>query len=124
MREVSKAHAKEQVEAALPSYAHVPSPADLVDKVARANMRDGKQAAQQHLTQPPKREHQATALALVRALGLPNPAWTIDPRERDTADHLRPFVEDVLEAEGDAYHQALSTFLSATGSTAALERTD
>lgn len=115
---------KQRVARELPGYDELPTPVDLVDTVARAYLSGGKQAATRHLTSAPPRTHQAIALALVRALDLPSPSWTIEPRERDMAEHLEPYVEEVLEARGDDYHDALQTVLKATGSTTEIQRTD
>lgn len=115
---------RQRVARELPSYDELPEPIDLVDRVARACLSGGRQAATQHLTSAPPRTHQAMALALVRALDLPSPSWTIEPRERDMAEHLEPYVDDVLEARGDDYHEALQTLLRATGSTVDIQRTD
>lgn len=121
---VADHRSQQRVDRELPAYGSLPAPVDLVDEVARAYLSGGRSAATQLLTSAPARSHQAIALALVRALGLPSPSWTIEPRERDMAEHLEPYVEDVLEARGDAYHQALQTLLKATGSTADIKRVD
>lgn len=113
-----------RVEAALPEYASLPAPVDLADEVARAMMREGRSRAQQRLNQTPTSEQEAVAVALVRALGLPRPAWTVAPRTEDMAEHLVPYAEDLLEAEGEAYHEALVALLKATGSTVEIERMD
>ncbi len=113
-----------RVEAALPQYASLPAPVGLADEVARAMMREGRSKAQQLLNQTPSSEEEAVAVALVKALGLPRAAWTVDPRTEDMAEHLVPYAEDLFEAEGEAYHDALVALLKATGSTATIERVD
>lgn len=115
--------ARKRVDAALPSYEEIPSPVDLADRVARAHRRRGRQRAQQILSSAPDEEHRAVALALVRALGLPSTAWTVNPRTEDMAEGLVPYAERLIEADGDEYHEALQALLQATGSTAKLERT-
>ncbi len=120
---VDDRRAQQRVDASLPSYDDVPSPVDLADEVARAYLRRGRQQAQQILNSAPDEEHRAIALALVRALDLPKTAWTVHPRTEDMAEHLVPYAERLLGAEGDEYHEALQALLTATGSTATLERT-
>lgn len=120
---VAERAARKRVDAALPSYEEIPSPVDLADEVARAHRRRGRDRAQQILSSAPDEEHRAVALALVRALGLPSTAWTVDPRTEDMAEGLIPYAERLIEADGDDYHEALQALLQATGSTAELERT-
>lgn len=120
--DVADRRARQQVDAALPSYDEVPAPVDLADRVARAYLRRGRQRAQQILNDTPDEEHRAIALALVRALDLPSTAWTVHPRTEETAEHLVPYAEQLLEARGDAYHEALQKLLRATGSTKTIER--
>lgn len=122
--EVADRRDAQRVEAALPAYESLPSPVDLADRVARAHLRQGRSRAQQILNTTPDEGERAVALALVRALELPRASWTVDPTTEEMADHLVPYAEALIGAEGEDYHEALVELLRATGSTADLERSD
>jgi hypothetical protein len=120
--QVRKERARQRVEEELPHYEHVPEPVDLADETARRLIGEGRDSVQQLLSSAPDPDKRAVGLALVEALDLPSRTWTVDGRTEDQADHLVPYVEELLEARGEAYHEALEQLLRATGSTEDLER--
>jgi hypothetical protein len=122
--QIRKERSRQRVESELPTYEQVPAPVDLADETVRRLVGEGRDSAQQLLSSAPDPDKRAVGLALVEALDLPSQTWTVDGRTRDTAEHLVPYVEELLEARGDAYHEALKELLRATGSTQDLERAD
>lgn len=122
--QVEKARARQRVEQELPDYEEIPSPVDLAHRTVRRLVGEGRESAQQLLSTAPEPDKRAVGLALVRALGLPSRTWTVDGRTEDTAEHLVPYVERLLDARGDEYHEALQALLRATGSTRELVRSD
>jgi hypothetical protein len=119
---IRKERARQRVAEELPTYEEVPSPVDLAHETVRRLVGEGRDSAQQLLTSAPDPDKRAVGLALVEALDLPSRTWTVDGRTKDTASHLVPYVEELVEARGDAYHQALQELLRATGSTQELVR--
>ncbi len=115
---------EQEVAERLPAYASIPGPAALADRVRRALMAKGRGEAQRLLSSAPPPEQAAMAMALVQALDLPRPPWTISPRDRDVADHLEPYAKEVMEAEGEAYDEALGTLVKATGASQEPERAE
>lgn len=122
--EVQSLRANLRVEEELPAYEHVPSPVDLADEAVRRLVGEGRSSAQQLLSSAPDPDKRAVGYAVVEALDLPSPTWTVSGRTGDQAEHLVPYVERLLEARGDDYHEALTELLRATGSTQDLERKD
>lgn len=114
---VERELADKRVREALPVYEHVPAPVDLADRVARAHLAGGRAEAARVLASAPGAGRAAVAYALVRALGVPTPSWTIDPREAEHAEELEPLAGALIEARGEAYHEALVALQRATGST-------
>jgi hypothetical protein len=121
---VRRKQAEQRVASELPSYERVPEPVDLAHETAKRLIGEGRDSVQQLLSSAPDPDKRAIGLALVEALDLPSRTWTVDGRTEDQADHLVPYVEDLLEARGEDYHEALQQLLKATGSTADLERSD
>ena len=49
-------------------------------------------------------------------------AWQFTTEERDFGKYLSDFVKALLDASGDAYHEALENMLTASGSGESLQR--
>ncbi len=111
----------------LPRYHNLPAAASVADTVIRLTRTDGKQEAFRYLEKLKTREHSVKAvgwsclLVLNKAKGQ---EWRFSQEERDFGEALQLHTGVLLEANGDKYHETLTTLLAATGSTAKLKRVD
>jgi hypothetical protein len=103
----------------LPSWDELPPHAALADSVARAYKTQGEERAIIAATKGLKGSHrqQVLALAFLEALGSAGgKKWMFREEERQLAEFLVPMARELLEAEGEAYEEALQKLLTASGS--------
>ena len=109
----------------LPRYRNLPEAASVADTVVRLTRTEGPREAFRYMEKLKSREHSVKAvgwsclLVLEKAKGQ---EWRYTQEERDFGEALKLLTEVLLEAEGDKYHDTLTTLLASTGSTAKLER--
>lgn len=109
----------------LPRYRNLPEAASVADTVVRLTRTEGAREAFRYMEKLKSREHAVKAvgwsclLALDKAQGQ---EWRYTQEERDFGEALKLHTEVLMEAQGDKYHDTLTTLLASTGSTAKLER--
>ena len=97
----------------------------MADTVVRLTRTEGAREAFRYMEKLKSREHAVKAvgwsclLALDKAQGQ---EWRYTQEERDFGEALKLHTEVLMEAQGDKYHDTLTTLLASTGSTAKLER--
>ena len=109
----------------LPRYRNLPEAASVADTMVRLNRTEGAREAFRYMEKLKSREHSVKAvgwsclLVLEKAQGQ---EWRYTQEERDFGEALKMHTEVLMKAEGDDYHNTLTTLLASTGSTATLKR--
>jgi len=109
----------------LPQYSSKGAMGALADELARAYKSSGKSGLLQAIDKNKPKEHRGKAVVygfLVAVGEADSRAWQFATEEKDFGKYLADFAKAMLEASGDAYHQALENMLTASGSGESLQR--
>jgi len=113
------------VVAKLPDYSSRGPIATLADELARTFKTEGKQAMVRWLERNRPKEHRSKAVAygFLKAVGeAESRSWQFTREETDYGDYLSEFAKNLLESDGEAYHDALGILLTASGASEHLTR--
>lgn len=109
----------------LPQYSSRGAIGALADDLARAYKSSGKSGLLQTIDKDKPKEHRGKAVVygFLSAVGeADSRGWQFTTEEKDFGKYLTEFAKSMLEATGDAYHQALENMLTASGSGESLQR--
>ncbi|HUL38711.1 MAG TPA: hypothetical protein VLU38_00320 [Methanomassiliicoccales archaeon] len=109
----------------LPQYSSRGPIGALADDLARAYKSSGRTGLLQTIDRNKPKEHRGKAVvyAFLAAVGeAESRAWQFTTEEKDFGKYLADFVKVLLDASGDAYHEALENMLTASGSGEGLQR--
>jgi hypothetical protein len=109
----------------LPQYSSRGQMGALADDLARAFKSSGKGGLLQAIDRNKPKEHRGKAVVFgfLAAVGeADSRAWQFTTEERDFGKYLAEFAKALLDASGDAYHEALENMLTASGSGESLQR--
>jgi hypothetical protein len=109
----------------LPQYSSRGLMGTLADDLARAYKSSGRSGLLQTIDRNKPKEHRGKAVVygfLVAVGEAESRAWQFTAEEKDFGRYLADFVRAMLDASGDAYHEALENVLTASGSGESLQR--
>jgi hypothetical protein len=109
----------------LPQYSSRGAIGELSDELARSFKSSGKSGLLQAIDKNKPKEHRGKAVVygfLVAIGEADSRAWQYTTEEKDFGKYLADFAKAMLEASGDAYHQALENMITASGSGESLVR--
>jgi hypothetical protein len=125
VQEARRVELAKGVVAKLPEYSTRGPVAAFADDLARAYKVEGKQAMVRLLEKTRPKEHRGKAVAFGfhKAVGeADSRAWQFTREEMDYGVYLADFARTLIDSEGDAYHDALTNLLTASGTSEPLVR--
>jgi hypothetical protein len=103
----------------LPDYRDLPEVAAFCDDMARVSKTEGSKGVVRHVESYHGHNVKVKAIGFAAMLAIgegKGKEWKFTKEEREFADFLKGFVQLMFEAKGRAYHEALQSLLSASGS--------
>jgi len=125
VQEARRVELAKAVVAKLPEYSNRGPISAFADDLARIYKIEGKQAMVRLLEKNRPKEHRGKAVAFgfLKAVGeADSHTWQFTREETDYGAYLADFAKALLDSEGDAYHDALTNLLTASGTAEPLVR--